>query len=163
MIRNFGSRLLFITALVACLSAILPAHAQSQASPTALQTGSAEPFPAYELAKEINLQGTVQKIETVTSAGILGIHIQMQTAKGIVDVHLGSAPVASAKTLGLVTGQSVNITGMMSDSSGSSVLLARVLTTSNHIFILRNEHGLPARAIMPRSGSAGANPQKGGR
>lgn len=163
MIGNFGSKSLFITALAVCLAGILPAHAQSQAATTAVPAGAAEAFPAYDLAKEINIQGAVQKIEVVTEAGLLGTHIQLQTAKGIVDVHLGSAPVASAKTLSLVTGQTVSITGMMADSDGKSVLLARVLTTSNHIFILRNEHGLPTRAIMPRGSSASGIAQRGGR
>lgn len=163
MIGNFGSRLFFITALALCVAAIPSARAQSQANATTVPASAAEAFPAYDLAKEINIQGAVQKIEVVTTAGILGTHIQLQTAKGIVDVHLGSAPVASAKTLGLVTGQNVSITGMMADSDGNSVLLARVLTTSNHIFILRNEHGLPTRAIMPRGSSASGNAQKGGR
>jgi len=30
------------------------------------------------------------------------------------------------------------------------VLLARILTTSNHIYMLRNEHGAPIRSLMPR-------------
>ncbi|MGH9713677.1 MAG: hypothetical protein ACRD5M_10320 [Candidatus Acidiferrales bacterium] len=163
MIRNLGSRLFFIMGLAICLPAIPEAHGQSQATAAAAQTAPAEAFPAYELAKEINIHGMVQKIETVSAEGILGTHIQLRTAQGVVDVHLGRPPVASAKTLGLVIGQNVSITGMMADSGGSSVFLARVLTTSNHIFILRNEHGLPARAIMPRGSYAAANVQKGGR
>ncbi|HYL67751.1 MAG TPA: hypothetical protein VEX69_01165, partial [Candidatus Limnocylindria bacterium] len=130
--------------------------------PTAAASGPSEASPVYELAKEINLQGTIQKIETVSGPGVLGTHLQLQTAQGIVDVHLGTGAVASSKTLGLVTGQLVSITGMMADVDSAPILLARVLTTSNHIFILRNERGLPARAIMPRGNASSANVQKGG-
>jgi hypothetical protein len=79
-----------------------------------------------------------------------------------VDAHLGSGTLASTRSLGLATGESVSITGMMTDLGGVPVLLARVLTTSNRIFILRNERGIPARAMVPRSSSSSAEAQKGG-
>ena len=161
MIRNFGKELLVVLTLTACLLVVPSGRAQSTTLPT-VATGPSEALPVYVLAKEVKIQGTIQKIETVSGPGILGTHLQLQTAQGIVDVHLGAGAVASSKTLGLVTGQSVSITGMMADVDSAPVLLARVLTTSNHIFILRNEHGLPARAIMPRGNAASANVQKGG-
>lgn len=160
MIRNIRGRLFFIWVPAICFLAVLAAHAQSTALPTA--TGPGEVSPVYDLTKEIIVEGTIRKIETVSGPGILGTHLQLQTARGLVDAHLGTGAVANTKTLGLATGQSVSITGMMTDAGGSPVLLARVLTTSNHIFILRNEHGLPARAIMPRGSSPSANVQKGG-
>lgn len=163
MIRNFGSKLLALVALAVCILVLLPAFAQSQNSNVADQTGAREGMPAYDLSKEINIQGSVQKIEIVSGTGILGAHLQLQTMQGLRDVHLGSGAVVSAATLGLVIGQSVSITGMPIDFGGRPVMLARVLTTSNHIFILRNEHGLPARAIMPRGGTAAATAEKGGR
>ena len=162
MIRNFGRELSVGSALAVCLLLVLSARAQSPTLPTAAASGPGEISPVYDLAKEINVQGTVQKIETVSGPGVLGTHLQLQTAQGIVDAHLGTGAVASTKTLGLVTGQRVSITGMMADVDGAPVLLARVLTTSNHIFILRNERGLPARAIMPRGSASSANVQKGG-
>ena len=162
MIRNLGRKLSVVCALAACLLGVLLARAQSPSLPTAAASGPSEASPIYDLAKEINIRGTIQKIETVSGPGVLGTHLQLQTAQGIVDAHLGTGAVASSKTLGLVTGQSVSITGMMADVDGAPILLARVLTTSNHIFILRNERGLPARAIMPRGSSSSASVQKGG-
>jgi len=160
MIRNSCWKLFLISAPAMCLLVALSAHAQTTTLPAS--AGPGEDSPVYDLAKEINIQGTIQKIDTVSSAGLLGTHLQVQTAQGIVDAHLGTGAVARVKVLGLVIGQNVSITGMMIDLDGAPVLLARVLTTSNHIYILRNEHGLPARAIMPRGSSASANPQKGG-
>jgi hypothetical protein len=162
MIRNFGRKVSFVSALAVCLLAVLSVHAQSTTLPPAAGRGPSELSPVYDLAKEINIQGTIQTIETVSGPGVLGTHLQLQTAQGLVDAHLGTGAIANSKTLGLVTGQSVSITGMMADVAGAPVLLARVLTTSNHIYILRNEHGLPARAIMPRGSSSRANVQKGG-
>jgi hypothetical protein len=162
MIRNFGSKLSVGSALAVCLVLVLSARGQSPTVPTAANGSPSEISPVYDLAKEINLQGKIQKIEMVSGTGVLGTHLQLQSAQGIVDVHLGTGAVASSKTLGLVTGQSVSITGMMADIGGAPVFLARVLTTSNHIFILRNELGLPARAIVPRGSSSSANVHTGG-
>jgi hypothetical protein len=162
MIRNFGRRLSFVSALGIGLLAAVPTHAQSAGASNATPSGSSEFSPVYDLTKEINIRGTIEKIETVTTPGALGTHLELQTAQGIIDAHLGAGAVANNKTLGLATGQSVSITGMMADIGGAPVFLARVLTTSNHIFILRNEHGIPARAIMPRGRSSSDNAQKGG-
>jgi hypothetical protein len=162
MICNFGRKISMVSPLAVFLLVVLSARAQSPTLPTAAASAPSEASPVYDLTKEINIQGTIQKIETVSGLGVLGTHLQLETAQGILNAHLGTGAVASSKTLGLVTGQSVSITGMMTDVDGTPVLLARVLTTSNHIFILRNERGLPARAIMPRGSSSSPNVQKGG-
>ena len=161
MIRNFGGKFFLYLAMAICLLHVPSARAQSATLSTAAGAGPSEASPVYDLTKEINIQGTIQKIGIVSGPGILGTHLQLQTAQGIVDAHLGSGSFASTKSLGLATGQSVSITGMMTDVGGGPVLLARVLTTSNRIFILRNERGIPARAMAPRGGSSSAEAQKG--
>ena len=159
MIRISSRFLLFTGALVIAL--VLPHVVRAQSANSSVGSGPAAFSPAWDLAKEISLHGTVQKIETVNAGGILGTHVHVLTAQGLIDAHLGSGAAASAKTLGLSTGQTVSLTGMMIESNGNDVLLARVLSTSNHVFILRNEHGLPARTIVPRAGPTGGM-QKGG-
>jgi hypothetical protein len=162
MIRNFSRKLPFASALAIGLLAVMPAHAQSASHSADSPSGPSELSPVYDLSKEIVVQGTIRKIEKVTSPGLLGNHLQLQTPHGVVDAHLGTGAAANYKMLGPTIGQSVKIAGMMTDSDGASVFLARVLTTSNHIYILRDEHGLAARAIMPRGNASSHNVQKGG-
>lgn len=159
MIRISFRILLFTGALAIAL--VLPHVVRAQSANSSAASGPAAFSPPWDLAKEITVQGAVQKIETVNAGGILGTHVRVLTAQGLVDAHLGSGVAASVKTLGLSIGQTVSLTGMMVESNGSDVLLARVLSNSNHIYILRNEHGLPARAIVPRAGYSAAT-QKGG-
>ena len=71
-------------------------------------------------------------------------------------------PAVTSESLGLTEGQRVTVIGMMAQVGGNSVLLARILTTPNRIIILRNEHGLPIRSLMPRGKSASEKPLKGG-
>lgn len=103
--------------------------------------------PAYDLTKEVKVQGTIQKLDGFGTSGPIGTHILLQTTSGMVDAHLGFGAASSPKYLGIAAGQSVTVTGMMETIGGTNVLMARILTTSNHIFVLRNEHGIPVRAV----------------
>lgn len=141
-----------------CLAAILSpfiTHAQTTTSSSAMAS------PAYDLNKEIKIDGTINKIETNTSGGPIGTHLLVISPQGVVDVHLGASAAVTAKNLGLSVGQSIHVTGMMANVGGNPVLLARILTTANHIYMLRNEHGAPIRSLMPRGAASSANSQKG--
>jgi len=162
MIRNLGSNFSIAVALALCLLVALPVGAQSSASSAAVSPGPAALTPVYDLSKEVNIQGNILKIDGAGSnAPLIGTHIQIQTAQGVVDTHLGSSASVSARNLGLSVGQSVKVTGMMATVNGNSVLLARILTTPDRVFVLRNEHGMPVRSLLPRGGSS-ANNIKGG-
>jgi hypothetical protein len=101
----------------------------------------------YDLSKEIKVQGTIQKIETAGTTGPIGTHILIQTAQGVVDAHLGFGSVATPTNLGVSEGATVTVIGMMQTQGGNSVMLARVLTTSSRVLVLRSERGIPVRAV----------------
>lgn len=151
MNKHKAWRLLLPVISVGILS-VVPASAQDSSSATAV-TASARNFASYDLTKEITVQGTISKIDTSKAGGPIGTHILLQTAQGTVDVHLGYGQVAKPDYLGISEGQGVRVVGMMESIGDASVLLARILTTPNRIFILRNEHGIPFRAVPRRSSS----------
>ncbi len=154
MTSNAVRKILLSCALVTTL---LPVITNAQSAAT--ESGMAS--PVYDLNKEIKVDGTIDKIETNSSAGPIGTHLLVISAQGVVDVHLGASAAVTAKNLGLTVGESIHVTGMMANVGGNSVLLARILTTSNHIYMLRNEHGAPIRSLMPRGAASTANSQKG--
>ena len=138
---------------------LLPFNASAQSAVSATGLSS----PTYDVTKEINVDGAIDKIETSTNGGPIGTHLLVISSEGVVDVHLGASKAVSAKNLGLEVGQAVHVTGMMATFNGNPVMLARILTTSNHIYMLRNEHGAPVRSLMPRAAAASsATSQKGG-
>jgi hypothetical protein len=138
----------FICTAAMALFAAAAANAQTAATAAAdVRTNTA--LPAYDVTKEVKVQGTIQKIDSSGTNGLIGTQIMIQTASGVVDAHLGYGP-AKASSLGISEGQSVTVVGMMQSVGNSNVLLARILTTSSHVFVLRNEHGIPVRAL-PRS------------
>jgi hypothetical protein len=150
MIRYRLFDVIYLAALAAGFVFVPVAGAQSAAPGTV--TGVSRPLPerTYRVAKEIRIQGTIQSIEVSNGGALKGMHAEIATSQGIVDAHLGVSPNVNAKTLDLATGETVEITGMMSKESGESVLLARILTTTDRIFILRSEQGVPIRGIVPR-------------
>ena len=137
---------LFIPGLLFVMTSTASVKAQTTASaPAAPRTNTM--VPTYDLTKEVKIQGTIQKIDGFGTSGPIGTHILLDTAGGVLDAHLGFGAASSPKYLGIALGQNVTVTGMMETIGATNVLMARILTTANHIFVLRNEHGIPVRAI----------------
>jgi|GEM_PF-1416007 len=141
----------FIVATAVLLVGAGVAQAQTRSSRSKTNTM----VPVYDMAKEVKVQGTIAKIDGFGASGPIGTHILIQTADGLVDAHLGFGPASSPKQLGLFVGQSVAVVGMMETVGNTSVLMARILTTPSHIFVLRNEHGLPIRGTLRGSARPG--------
>ena len=147
-------RRLILSVSVLCIFSVAPAMAQNAVS----STDSA--MIAYDLSKEIKIQGTIQKIETSGTTAPIGTHILIQTSQGVVDAQLGFGSAAAPANLGLSEGQSVTVLGMMQAQGSNSVILARVLTTSSRVFVLRSERGIPVRTF-PAANSRPASALKG--
>jgi DNA/RNA endonuclease YhcR with UshA esterase domain len=134
----------------ALFGAALAAAATVAATPTQNAPPQAAPASiahAYDAADEIVIKGTVEKVvEAEAPDNISGAHLFVTTAQGTIDAHLGPSPSWKAQNLTLTPGDGVELTGVMTDFHGKSVLLARTLKTDNRIAILRNEHGIPTHA-----------------
>jgi hypothetical protein len=160
MISN-RSRKLFLPALAVGIIFILPVNAQTFSAAATSSTQAKTVKTGYDLAKEVKIEGVIEKIDATSANTPMGTHILVQTPQGDVDAHLGFGQAAKPARLGIEEGQNVTIIGMMSNVGDTQVLLARLLTTPNRIFVLRNEHGIPVRGVLNNSGNAGRT-QKGG-
>jgi hypothetical protein len=138
-----------LSALALCLMGAAPAKGQAPSS-GALATRNTM-VPAYDLTKEVKVQGTIEKINGFGTNGPIGTHILIETAAGTVDAHLGFGSASNPKQLGIAVGQNVSVIGMMEAVGSANVLMARILTTPSRIVVLRNEHGVPIRGVPRRS------------
>src|SRR5271168_5097884 len=59
---------------------------------------------AYSVARETTLQGKVVAYSATSSIAPMGAHVQVQTAAGVVDVHLGNAHLLTNNHLALEPG-----------------------------------------------------------
>jgi hypothetical protein len=150
-------KLLIAALLMSALSVVALAPSAHGQTATA---ASDQIAPAYDTNKETKIQGTIQQIETVKTI-VAGTHLMVETQNSVVDTHLGAGPAADAERLGLSMGQSVEITGMIVTIGGSPVFLARTLVVDNRTITLRNERGIPVRAVMPQKSAAAATATKG--
>jgi hypothetical protein len=155
---NLGMLILAVSFGCALPAGAQDAQAAARASSVSQTT---EWIPAYDLAREIQVQGTIEGIEAAGTNLPIGTHIRIRTAQGVVDAHLGNPRAASPSYLGLSTGASVTVLGMVESAGGHDIVLARILTTPNHIFILRNQHGIPVRGTA-RTSSVRSNALNGG-
>ncbi|HWG57612.1 MAG TPA: hypothetical protein VN661_01045 [Candidatus Acidoferrales bacterium] len=149
-----------MAALSLCMAMVLPA-APLLARQAPRRSNA---LPAYDLSKELKVRGTIGRISTRSSSadGLPGTHLLLHTDRGTLDAHLGWGFSVRAERMRLKAGQPVVLTGMMTRYNGRSVLVVRILTTSSHIYVLRNERGLPVRALTPSAPPAPAPPLEEG-
>jgi hypothetical protein len=160
MIRNRNWKL-FLPILAAGIIFILPAHGQSASAAASSSAQAKTVKTGYDLAKEVKIEGVIEKIDATSANTPMGTHILVMTPQGEVDAHLGFGAAAKPTRLGIEEGQTVTVLGMMESIGGNQVLLTRLLTTPSQIFVLRNEHGIPVRGATNNNANA-AHTQKGG-
>jgi len=71
----------------------------------------------------------------------IGAHVTIQTANGVVDVHLGPAPYLQSKHFSLTAGESVIFSGANAKVNGNSVFLARTAQKNNQVIAIRSDRG----------------------
>jgi hypothetical protein len=117
------------------------------------QTLNSQPSSAYDVARETALQGTVVSYTAASTVPPIGPHVTIQTASGVVDVHLGNAQLLKQNGVTLASGDSVDIVGEnVSFGHGPAIFFARVLRKGSQTVTLRNVKGIP---LVARVGSSG--------
>ena len=122
-------------ALLFCASAGAQQNTQS----------TAQQMRAYDVSREVSMQGTVVSFTENSSTAPLGPHVVIQTASGQVDVHLGDAKLLKANHLTLAAGDSVRVVGENVTHGASSQFFARIIQKGNQTLTLRSARGFPLR------------------
>ena len=105
---------------------------------------------SYDAAREVQLVGTVVKFEPASSLPPMGAHVTVQTASGVVDVHLGNAKVLLANHLALNAGDSIRIVGEQMALGDGTYFAARIVQKGLQAVAVRNTKGFlvtPASAL----------------
>ena len=76
-----------------------------------------------------------------SSRAPIGVHATIQTAKGIVDVHLGPASYLRSNHFSLSAGDSVRIIGVNVTANGGNVFLARIAQKGTQALAVRSPRG----------------------
>jgi len=106
----------------------------------------------YSAARESNLQGTVVKYTAHSTTPPAGAQLELQTASGLINVHLGNARLLTASHLSLETGDSVTVVGESLLVPSGTVFAARVIQKGSLVVTLRSRGGLPL-VVVQRTGN----------
>ena len=114
-----------------------------QAHTMPLATTPAGPF-SYDVSQEVTLSGTVSGVLTKQSPGMVaGSHLLLTTLSGPVDISLGTFALRGNDALSVTPGQQVEVVGVMKTLKEKPVFLARAVKAGDHLYEIRNEHGIP--------------------
>jgi hypothetical protein len=105
----------------------------------------------YGAAHETTLNGTIQEVITQNVAGSpAGMHLLVDGAQGVVDVHVGPF-LSSATKEALHVGTPVQIVGAPMLAHGKEYFLARELSVGGRTITIRSKRGFLAHPHGERS------------
>jgi hypothetical protein len=109
---------------------------------------------AYDISREVSLQGTVVDYRPLSSTPPLGAHVNLQTSSGIVDVHLGNPQMLAANHLTLAPGDTVRVIGENINGILGTQFFARILQKGSQVIAVRSPQGLPLKPSRAAANSA---------
>jgi hypothetical protein len=96
---------------------------------------------AYAASRETAVQGTIIQYEERSETAPIGAHAKVQTAGGVIDVHLGPASYLKGKNFSLAAGDAVRFVGMQAVGKKGSVFVARSVERGGETLVLRSPRG----------------------
>ena len=107
------------------------------------------PLPAqgtaiYDPAKETLVKGVVTEVSDFAcpvSEGEIGSHLMLQTANGVVQVHLAPARIMRGQKLSFARGDQLEVVGSQFRMRGENDLIAREITRGNETLVFRDPKG----------------------
>jgi DNA/RNA endonuclease YhcR with UshA esterase domain len=134
--RTLRSTLL---ALVFGALAVLAAPGQTQ------NKSESHAIPSYDLAQEVKVKGQVLEVKNYDCpiSGTMGAHLILQTAEGVVEVHLAPAAYLSEYQMSFAKGDKVVILGTKVTFHDAPAMLARQLTREDNEYFFRDAKGRP--------------------
>jgi hypothetical protein len=111
---------------------------------------------SYDPGREVSVQGSVVSYSETSSTAPFGAHVTLQTASGVLDVHLGDPRLLASKNLTLEAGDAVRVVGEKVSFGASTQFVARLVQKGNQAVMLRSARGLPLRPATKSADQRGA-------
>lgn len=98
----------------------------------------------YNVGTETTMKGTVRAVEDYTcpvSENEIGRHLRLQTATGMMEIHLAQARVMRSQKFSFAPGDQIEVLGSKAKIQGQESIIAREVTRGNESFFLRDREG----------------------
>jgi len=101
--------------------------------------------PRYDPAQEVKVKGEILEVKNYDCpiSGTMGAHLILQTAEGVVEVHLAPAAFLSEYQMSFAKGDKVEILGTKVTFHDAPALLARRVTRDQCDYFFRDAKGRP--------------------
>lgn len=101
--------------------------------------------PSYDPTQEVRVKGEVLEVKNYDCpiSGTMGAHLVLQTAEGVVEVHLAPAAFLSEYQMSFAKGDKVEILGTKVTFHDAPALLARRVTREQCEYFFRDAKGRP--------------------
>jgi hypothetical protein len=144
---KMGKRTRYFLALVMA-AGILPGLAWGQEKNHAAANAD---LSSYDVKREVSLSGTVQAFNAAAETAPRGAHVMLQTASGVVDVHVGGARLLAASHFPIHSGDSLRIVGENVTYGNGTQFVARILQNGTRVLEVRSVRGIPLSYVAPRT------------
>jgi hypothetical protein len=98
----------------------------------------------YNIATETTARGVVRAVEDFAcpvSENEIGRHLRLQTATGMMEIHLAPARVMRSQNFTFSAGDSIEVLGSKVRLQGMESIIAREITRGNESFFVRDRQG----------------------
>ncbi len=105
-------------------------------------------MPKYSKSSEVKVKGgVVDEVKTATD-GI--VHLTLKTDKGPLDVVIAPEKFLKEMEITFAKGDTIDVLGSQVASGEATVLLAREVTRSGEVMMMRDENGKPVWVGWPK-------------
>lgn len=157
---RFRTPLALAVLAAAALVSLAPGFAQPGSGPHGRHGGGP---PAYDLAAEKVVRGTVAEVKTQDCA-CAGVHLKLTTDAGELEVGLGPGAFLASLGATFAAGDEVEVTGAAPANEAPADFLARIVRKGETGYELRDADGKPrwaaAGMACPRMAAAVAGEEK---
>jgi hypothetical protein len=98
----------------------------------------------YNAANETTISGVVRGVEDSTCAvseSEMGRHLRLQTAQGMMQIHLAPARVMRSQKFSFSPDDQIEVVGSKLSVQGQESIIARDITRGNESFFIRDRAG----------------------
>lgn len=92
------------------------------------------------------VSGEVTAVHKLDGRRSEGVHVDLKTADGVIDVHLGPSSYLAEQRLDIETGDALEVTGSKVDIGGKQAVIAQSVKKGDVKVTLRDAQGTPAWA-----------------
>ena len=103
------------------------------------QSGSA----AYDRSTEVSVTGTILHLVSLPGPDGVGVHIDLQTPKGLLNVHVAPAMFIGASNFWFFADETITVIGSPVMLDGNNAFIAKAVQKGSAVLTLRTAEGSP--------------------